>query len=91
MPDVRCPRPTGAFYVFPEIRAYFGRQSPGGRTIDSSLSFAEALLEEAEVAVVPGGDFGACGEGHVRMGFAVADEAIEKGCDRMQSWLERAR
>ena len=45
--------PSGAFYAFPEVSRCFGLTSPGGRTIDSAGSFAEALLEEKEVAVVP--------------------------------------
>ncbi|MFK7960482.1 MAG: pyridoxal phosphate-dependent aminotransferase [Phycisphaerales bacterium] len=83
---VRCPRPTGAFYCFPDIRAFFGATTPAGRAIDSSLSFAEALLEEAEVAVVPGDAFGAAGEGHVRLSFACADELIAEGLDRIARW-----
>ena len=89
MPGVRCPRPTGAFYVFPDISAHFGKKSVKGRAIDSSLSFAEALLEEAEVAVVPGGDFGAAGEGHVRLGFACSTDQIDEGCRRLDEWLRK--
>lgn len=88
MPDVICPRPTGAFYVFPDIGAYFGRTTAGGRVIDSSLSFAEALLEEAHVAVVPGDDFGTCAQRHIRMSFACGLEQIEEGCRRLHAWLE---
>jgi aspartate aminotransferase len=87
MPDVRCPRPTGAFYVFPDVSAHFGKRSPKGRTIDSSAAFAEALVEEADVGVVPGAAFGAAGEGHVRLSFACANEQIEEGCRRLDAWL----
>jgi aspartate aminotransferase len=87
MPGVRCARPTGAFYAFPEVLAAFGRRSPGGRTIDSSISFAEALLEETGVAVVPGAEFGECGEGHVRLSFACSEDQIREGCRRMAAWL----
>ncbi|MEM7228637.1 MAG: pyridoxal phosphate-dependent aminotransferase [Planctomycetota bacterium] len=86
-PDVRCPKPTGAFYVFPDISAYFGRTSGGGRAITDAVSFAEALLEEADVAVVPGDDFGACAATHVRLSFAIADDQIREGCDRIHRWL----
>jgi aspartate aminotransferase len=61
MPGVLCPKPTGAFYVFPDVSAHFNKTTPQGRRIVSALSFAEALLEEAKVAVVPGEDFGAIG------------------------------
>jgi len=87
MPGVVCPRPTGAFYVFPDISAYFGCQARGGKTIDSALSFAEALLDEARVAVVPGEDFGECARNHVRLSFACSEKTIEEGCRRMSEWL----
>ncbi len=89
MPGVRCPRPTGAFYIFPDISSCFGKRSPGGRTIDSSVTFAEALLEEANVAVVPGEDFGECGHHHVRLSFACSNELIEEGCRRIDAWLRQ--
>ena len=87
VPGLRCPEPTGAFYVFPDVSAHFGKRTKEGRTIDSALSFAEALLEEASVAVVPGEDFGECAKTHVRLSFACANEHIEEGCRRIDSWL----
>jgi aspartate aminotransferase len=89
MPGVTCPRPTGAFYVFPDVGEHFGSTSPQGRPIDSSLAFSEALLEEARVAVVPGEDFGACAHRNVRLGFACSLAKIEEGCRRMHEWLEK--
>ena len=88
MPGIRCPKPTGAFYVFPDISATFGKRSGGGRLIDSAMSFAEALLEEANVAVVPGDDFGGCGTNHVRLSFACSERQIEEGCRRIREWIE---
>ncbi|MHC5023865.1 MAG: pyridoxal phosphate-dependent aminotransferase [Planctomycetota bacterium] len=90
-PDVRCPRPTGAFYVFPDVGAHFGRTSPGGRAIDGAVGFADALLEEAHVAVVPGDDFGECARTHVRLGFACSESDIETGCRRVGEWLAKLR
>jgi aspartate aminotransferase len=89
MPGVVCPRPTGAFYVFPDVSAHFGKQTPEGRTIDSCVSFAEALLEEALVAVVAGDGFGDCGKAHVRLSFACSDQEIEEGCRRMREWIDK--
>jgi aspartate aminotransferase len=86
-PEVRVPRPTGAFYVFPDVSAHFGKMTPAGRRIEGSLGLAEALLEEAEVAVVPGGDFGDCAEAHVRLSFAASNELITEGCRRIDAWL----
>ncbi|HRP63302.1 MAG TPA: pyridoxal phosphate-dependent aminotransferase [Phycisphaerales bacterium] len=89
MPGLRCPNPTGAFYVFPDVSAYFGGRSPGGRLINSALDFAAALLEEARVAVVPGEDFGEVGRSHVRLSFACSEAHVEEGCRRMKDWLEK--
>ena len=88
MPGIRCPKPTGAFYVFPDISASFGRRSSGGKRIDSAIAFAQALLEEVNVALVPGDDFGACGTNHVRLSFACSEQQIEEGCRRIHRWLE---
>ena len=65
--------------------------TPDGRKIQGSLGFAEALLEEAEVAVVPGGDFGDCAEAHVRLSFAASNELIIEGCRRIDGWLRSLR
>lgn len=89
MPMLRCPKPTGAFYVFPDVRAYLGRVSPAGRRLESACDFAEALLEEARVAVVPGEDFGRCARSHVRLSFACGESQIREGCGRIRGWLER--
>lgn len=88
MPGIRCPKPTGAFYVFPDISTTFGKRSAGGTLVDSALSFAEALLDEANVAVVPGDDFGGCGPSHVRLSFACSQQHIDEGCQRMRQWID---
>ncbi|MCC6661149.1 MAG: pyridoxal phosphate-dependent aminotransferase [Phycisphaerales bacterium] len=79
IPGLRCPRPTGAFYIFPDVSAFFGKTSPGGAAITDSLSFGAALLNEAHVAVVPGVEFGSCGGDHVRVSFACSEETIKAG------------
>jgi aspartate aminotransferase len=91
MPDVRCPKPTGAFYVFPDVSAHFGKTSPNGVRISSAQSFAEAMLEEQRVAVVPGEDFGECARHHVRLSFATSEKNIEEGCRRMRAFIESLR
>ena len=91
MPGVRCAKPTGAFYVFPDIGAHLGRKSPGGREITSAQAFAEALLEEAKVAVVPGEDFGECAKTHVRLSFATSERNIEEGSRRLRAFIESLR
>ncbi|MFA9477647.1 pyridoxal phosphate-dependent aminotransferase [Phycisphaerales bacterium AB-hyl4] len=87
---VRCPKPTGAFYVFPDIsEAAFGKTDPAGKAINSAADFAESLLEHAKVAVVPGEDFGA--PNHVRLSFATSLEQIDKGLDRIADYLSKLR
>src|SRR5262249_44121283 len=58
VPGLRCVKPTGAFYVFPDASAHFGKTTPKGARIGSSGDFAMALLEEGLVAAVPGEEFG---------------------------------
>jgi aspartate aminotransferase len=81
--------PNAAFYAFPDISAHFGRTSPGGTRITSAQSFADALLEEAHVAVVPGEDFGDCARGHIRFSFACSDETIRRGVGRLREWVAK--
>ncbi|CAG1007416.1 aspartate aminotransferase [Phycisphaerales bacterium] len=87
IPRLRNTTPTGAFYAFPDVSAYFGTTSPKGKAINSSLEMAEALLEEALVAFVPGEDFGGCGKKHLRISFACSEEQIERGLDRFGAFL----
>ncbi len=81
---VVCPEATGAFYCFPDVSAHYGR-TIGGVKINGSMDFAKALLEQANVGVVPGLPFG-CDE-NVRLSFACSMEHITKGLDRLQKWL----
>jgi aspartate aminotransferase len=82
---VTCVRPQGAFYCFPNVSAYFGRQS-GAHKITDAVSFAAALLEQSHVAVVPGNDSGF--ETHVRLSFATSMGQIDKGLDRIAEFLK---
>jgi aminotransferase len=74
-----CFEPRGAFYAFPSI-------ARAGLTSDE---FAERLLAEEQVAVVPGTAFGACGEGFVRCSYATSMELIEEAMARMARFVER--
>ena len=91
IPGFELVAPDAAFYAFPRIRGCFGRTSAGGRRIDSAASFAEALLEEVKVAVVPGEDFGAVARDHIRLSFACSDAQIEKGCARIAEFVAGLR
>ena len=91
IPGMVCPRPTGAFYLFPDVSAHFGKTSAKGAKIDSAMSFAAALLEEEHVAVVPGEDFGAGGEKCVRITFALGEERLREGLKRLKRFVEGLR
>jgi len=86
LPNVKCVRPQGAFYCFPNIGAYIGKTA-GGVKITDAVSFAAALLEQAHVAVVPGNDSGF--ETHVRLSFATSMAQIDKGLDRIGEFLKK--
>ncbi|MFG0256894.1 MAG: pyridoxal phosphate-dependent aminotransferase [Phycisphaerales bacterium JB043] len=88
---VTCPRPTGAFYAFPDVSSFFGAVSAGGRVIESALDFASALLEEHHVAAVPGEAFGGVGRNCVRFSFACSDEDITRGMERLGAFVAGLR
>ncbi len=81
---VECIEPTGAFYCFPDVSSFYGK-TIGGVQITGSMDFSKALLEQANVAVVPGQPFGC--DANVRLSFATSMEQITKGLDRMAKWL----
>ena len=81
---ITCPLPQGAFYVFPSVAGVLGR-SIGGREVRSSNELCESLLDTAKVALVPGEGFGA--PGCVRLSYALADEDLVEGLDRIAAAL----
>ena len=83
---MRCFKPQGAFYVFPNVSAFLGRTAKG-KKLASPCDLADYLLEEAQVAVVPGEDFGS--QEHIRFSYATAIENIEKGCRRVAAALAK--
>jgi aspartate aminotransferase len=83
---VQCLRPQGAFYVFPNIAAFIGKNVNGNK-LASPCDVADYLLEEAKVAVVPGEDFGS--HAHIRLSYATSLENIEEGCRRMRGAFEK--
>jgi aspartate aminotransferase len=87
IPGVECPEPLGAFYCFPSVRNLVGK-TIRGRTPQSSTELAELLLDEAEVAVVPGEAFGA--PGYFRLSYALGDEDLAEGVGRLQKLLGEA-
>ena len=88
IPGVICPLPEGAFYCFPSVKGVLGREL-AGRRVGTSAELAELVLEEAEVAVVPGEAFGA--PGYFRLSAALADADLETGLTRLGDFLSQAR
>ena len=86
LPDVTCPEPGGAFYVFPNFSAHFGKKY-GGNTIEGSLDLANYLMEEAHVAVVPGSAFGE--DKCTRFSYALSMDEIDRGFDAVKRALKK--
>ncbi len=86
---ITCPKPEGAFYVYPSCAGTIGKTSPGGRKIESDLDFASALLEEAVVAVVHGEAFGLAP--HFRISYATSTETLREACTRIQEFCGKLR
>ncbi len=78
---VVCPMPAGAFYAYPSVKGLLGRDYDG-RVIETSAELAEYILEQAEVAVVPGEAFGT--PGYLRLSYALGDDDLVEGITRLQ-------
>jgi len=83
---ITCPRPEGAFYVYPSIAGLIGKTSAGGAFIDSDEAFCTALLEENGVAAVFGAAFGLSPA--FRVSYATSDEALSEACRRIKAFCE---
>ncbi len=79
---IRCPKPEGAFYVYPDISALIGKATPAGTVVSNDEVFATALLEETGVAVVFGAAFGV--SPNFRVSYATGDEVLREACARIQ-------
>jgi aspartate aminotransferase len=84
IPGVTTPKPGGAFYIFPNFSAYYDRLKPGPNQTPSQ-ALAEYLLEEAQVAAVPGAEFGE--DRCIRLSFATSRERLATGVSRIQEAL----
>ncbi len=83
IPGVRCARPEGAFYAFPDVSAWVGKHWKG-KKLGSAHDISERLLEDLLVAAVPGEPFGA--PGHLRFSFAASRATLEKGLQRLRDF-----
>jgi aspartate/methionine/tyrosine aminotransferase len=84
VPGFECPEPEGAFYCYPSVKGALGRDIKG-RVANSSAELAAIILEEAEVAVVPGEAFGT--PGYIRLSYALGDADLVEGVSRIQKLL----
>ncbi|SEA79271.1 Aspartate/methionine/tyrosine aminotransferase [Bowdeniella nasicola] len=80
------PTPRGAFYAYPDVHGVYGREV-GGVEITSSADLADVILDQVEVAVVPGEAFGT--PGYLRLSYALSDEDLVEGIERIQRLLAR--
>lgn len=85
---IRCLMPEGAFYVFPNVSGIYGR-SFAGREIKNSTEFIEYLLDEANVATVPGAAFGS--DAHIRLSYATSLKNIEEGVKRIKNAVAKLK
>ncbi len=81
---IHCPKPEGAFYVYPSCAGTIGKTSKGGVKISNDQDFCNALLEEKGVAVVFGEAFGL--SPHFRISYATSTEALKDACSRIQEF-----
>jgi len=79
-----CAHPDGAFYIFPDVSAFFGRGS-----VRDSQTLTNYLLDEARVAVIPGSAFGS--DDHIRISYATSMERLQEGVRRIESALKKLR
>jgi aspartate/methionine/tyrosine aminotransferase len=80
LPGIHCPVPDASFYAFPDVRG----------TGMTAQQFTDHLIENYSVGVVAGTAFGDRGEGHVRITYAVPDDVLDEGLDRIRRAVERS-
>ena len=89
IPGFRTPKPSGAFYIFPDVSGYFGKTAPAGQLIENAADLALFLLNDAHVAAVDGSAFGA--PGCIRFSTAAADEKLREAFIRIKNSLMKLR
>ncbi|SPT59828.1 Aspartate aminotransferase [Actinomadura madurae] len=87
IPGIVCPEPEGAFYAYPSVKALLGKELRGRRP-ETSVELASLILEEAEVALVPGEAFGT--PGYFRLSYALGDDDLVEGVSRVAKLLSEA-
>jgi aspartate aminotransferase len=80
IPGMKCTKPEGAFYVYPNISTFLGRG------LKSPAEFARQLLHQAQVATVPGEGFGT--DEHVRISYATSEKELDRGLERLRDFVQ---
>jgi aspartate aminotransferase len=80
--DIKCFKPQGAFYVFPDISSHLGKECPNGKKIATSTDLCMYLLEEYGLAAVPGDAFGE--PAGIRLSYATSMEELKEGIKRLK-------
>ena len=80
---ITCPRPEGAFYVYPDVAGVIGKTTPGGKRIESDSDFVTYLLDDARVAAVQGVAFGLSPA--MRISYATSEALLTEACTRIQT------
>jgi aspartate aminotransferase len=87
IPGIITNEPKGAFYVFPEVSYYFGKKTQNGKTIENAPDLCMYLLDNANVAIVPGNAFGA--PSYVRIAYAISEVKLEKAIKQIKEALSK--
>ncbi len=84
-----CPKPEGAFYVYPDVSALIGKKAPSGKIIETDEDFVMELLETEAVATVHGSSFGL--GPNIRVSYATSNDKLEEACKRIQKFCAELR
>ncbi len=87
VPGLRCPKPEGAFYVYPSCAGLIGKKTPAGVTLNNDEDVARYLLESEGVALVPGSGFGL--SPYFRISYAIATDSLRDACERIKRACEK--
>jgi aspartate aminotransferase len=87
LPGVSCEKPNGAFYVLPSCEGLIGKTTPSGEKLDTDFDFADYLLNDCDVVVVPGTPFGA--PNHFRISYAVSMETLTEALSRIKQSVDK--
>jgi len=86
-PGIRCPKPEGAFYVYPNCSGLIGKKTPEGKVLESDDDVAKYFLESEGAAVVPGSGFGL--SPYFRISYAISTESLRDACNRIKRACEK--